>query len=135
MQQKESEVWKRVKKSLPPTYTATRVEARHPPGISDVIWSYLGDGPPSVSGFLELKDQEMEVRPEQGIFLRSMWSNGVPSAVLIRLKTELLLVPGGWIPLNNKLTMTQVTYRDSYASFDADRLWHNIRHTFNRTIS
>lgn len=134
LKQDEPEVWEAVKKSAPPTYTATRLEARHPPGISDVIWTYHGDGPPSLTGFLELKDQEMEVRPQQGIFLRAMWKIGVPAAVLVRRRTDILLIPGGSIPLSNRLEPHMAVWTQPVGPINGSEFWAVVKETHKGTF-
>lgn len=123
--QNEAQLWGTLERSVPPTYLVRRVEARHPPGISDVFWSTKKPGLPAVSGWLELKDEELEVRPEQGIFLRSMWRAGVPSAVLIRKAGLLYLYPGD-IPMNNRLPITLAKGVFPSQRFDSHELWATI---------
>lgn len=89
--QNEPEVWARLNKFGPGHIFRTRIEARNPPGVSDVYWAEaLHCGPRS--GWIELKSQDLYVRKEQRLWLRDLRKNKVQAHVLAEMGEKIHLI-------------------------------------------
>lgn len=100
--QDEAKVWALLSRSLPRHIAAQRVEARYPAGHPDVVWWMQDVG---VSGYIELKDEILEVRPQQRIFLRNAHDYGQSAWVLTRYRGQFLLTCPSKIALDCKFTV------------------------------
>lgn len=77
----ESRLWQEVKEVFPGKIQ--RFEPGMPAGMGDCFWAYRG-----AAGWLELKYNVTEVRPQQAIFLRQWANAGVRAHVLVKLNFD-----------------------------------------------
>lgn len=90
--QQEAKLWLALQRQAPGFVRLTRVEVRHPAGFPDVMWWTRGSHLDPLFGFLELKDEVDEIRPQQRIFLRQAAQDGRCAFVLVRRRGELFLI-------------------------------------------
>lgn len=106
--QDEAALWRRMDSFLPDHIRARRIEAKSPPGVSDVYWTY---NPRLLSatdcGWIELKSQVPDIRKEQRIWLRDMLRCGVPAHIVAEWKDRIFLIDPATIDLDLRIPYEQ----------------------------
>lgn len=124
--QQESALWSKMKRVIPDNIHVDRVEARHPVGISDVLWNVVGE---PVSGFIELKDQVQDIRPHQRIWMRRWAKQGGSVWVLARYDEVMYLIDPLEIPLNCRMDFTRAavaTDKRLPSAHQFSQIWNHI---------
>lgn len=98
----ESNLWSRMRRCAPDGMKLERVEARHPKGMPDVFWRCREE---RISGWIELKDTEPVLRPEQRILQREWYESGISIITMCRVDEWLYLVCPSVVPMNGRLPL------------------------------
>ena len=108
LKQDEAALWnKGLRPYTPMAINAHRIEARNPPGISDVYWTKYNHMQGGTSGWIELKSNVTEIRKEQRIFLQSLRRHGIPAVILAEYGPTLYLIDPMQVDLSLKLDFSE----------------------------
>lgn len=104
--QNEAGIWSYLGKHVPNGVTAERIEARNPPGISDVYWHEYDHNRGGISGWIELKSQVKVIRKEQRLFLQRMRRDGIKAVILAEYGHGLFIIDPMKVDLDLKLNFS-----------------------------
>ena len=135
LRQNEAGIWAMLNTHKPNGVTAHRIEARNPPGISDVFWTEYDHNRGGTSGWIELKSQVTVIRKEQRIFLQSLRRDGIKAVILAEYGYNIYIVDPMKVGLDLKMDFTsshqilwkyedrgQLSVRDKW-----DHTWNAVR--------